>query len=254
MPHTVVVLLLLTLCCWGRTDALAAPGNRGGQGKTSVGLPKVYAKQSAIIRSRVNRRGKHTQDIGTAPRLHKQMKHLYAKARVAQKELREITKEMSEAIGGRALFSGGRGLKGVKRARQKVRQELAGDATRLTDISRATMVFGSLEQMYAGLTFIAGKGGKFDHQLIEVRDRFVNPRPTGYRDILLKLRMSNGHIAELQLNVEPMLKAKKVEEKQRLYQKIRTATSELAAKAALAEANLIYLSRFQKLLAEPAAK
>jgi hypothetical protein len=37
--------------------------------------------------------------------------------------------------------------------------------------------------------------------VLDIKDRFVRPPSSGYRDVLLKLRMSNGHVAELRLHL-----------------------------------------------------
>ena len=47
-----------------------------------------------------------------------------------------------------------------------------------------------------------------ESQMLAIKDRFANPRPSGYRDMALYIRMSNGHIVELQLHLAIMLAAK----------------------------------------------
>jgi hypothetical protein len=36
---------------------------------------------------------------------------------------------------------------------------------------------------------------------VRIKDRFVDPQPSGFRDILLNVRMSNGHIAEFRVSL-----------------------------------------------------
>jgi hypothetical protein len=45
-------------------------------------------------------------------------------------------------------------------------------------------------------------------QNVGIKDRFAIPTPSGYRDILLKVRAENGHVTELQLHLKGILEVK----------------------------------------------
>lgn len=72
--------------------------------------------------------------------------------------------------------------------------------------------------------------------ITRVKDRFAEPLPTGYRDFLANVRLSNGLIGEVQIHVKPMLRAKETTG-HTIYEKLRTTLGEsataMAARAAL---------------------
>lgn len=43
-----------------------------------------------------------------------------------------------------------------------------------------------------------------DVNIIEFEDRFLGPQESGYRDIQMSLRMSNGHMAEFRLHLQAL--------------------------------------------------
>ncbi|RMG43363.1 MAG: hypothetical protein D6719_03940 [Candidatus Dadabacteria bacterium] len=107
------------------------------------------------------------------------------------------------------------GLKGRERARQRL-EDFAGDTTQLTDILRASIACESLEQVYQVLQVITNDQ---DMEIVAIKDRFLEPLDTGYRDILLKIRIE-GHVAELQLHLNSILEVKNGEG-HRLYEDMR---------------------------------
>jgi hypothetical protein len=127
---------------------------------------------------------------------------LYADAEVATTELSKVIDDvlsdqnLSKAGGRKEMRPG---LKGRERAEQKVRDEYAGDASSLVDLAGGKIVFPSLEGIYQALLVIKNK---FGARIIKVKDRFVDPQQSGYRDVLMSIKMSNGHIAELRLHLE----------------------------------------------------
>ena len=44
--------------------------------------------------------------------------------------------------------------------------------------------------------------------IVRVKNRFVAPAPSGYRDMMLNVRLSNGHVAEVQLGFDSMVMIK----------------------------------------------
>ncbi|QHS58352.1 eCIS core domain-containing protein [Chitinophaga agri] len=136
---------------------------------------------------------------------------LYADAEVASTELGNVIDDVlsdpgvSKAGGRKAMRPE---LKGRERAEQKVRDEYAGDASWLVDIAGGKIVFPSLEGIYQALQVIKNK---FGARIIKVKDRFVDPQQSGYRDVLMSIKMSNGHIAELRLHLEQIDKVASLE-------------------------------------------
>ncbi len=177
---------------------------------------KVYPKKQATALSELLsipsfRLTKTIQPFGS---LHE----LYDVASFAQKELEHIAGSVAHAFHAELLSSG---IKDAQRAAVKIEKELAGDASRITDIVRvsvSTHSILSLTRAYQSLT-------KNAHAL-SVMNRFGAPRPSGYRDIkiLLKLPKSNM-IAEVQLHLSDILEIKN-EKEHDIYREIQSIERE----------------------------
>ncbi|MBF6062794.1 hypothetical protein IU500_13565 [Nocardia terpenica] len=85
-----------------------------------------------------------------------------------------------------------------ERAWAKILRKYKGDASRLTDLVGAKIEFDRVEDVYRALELIANDP-RID--IVSFDDRFATPLPSGYRDLQLNIRMSNGHIAELRLHL-----------------------------------------------------
>ena len=124
-------------------------------------------------------------------------------------------------------------LKGEVRARMKAifkYRDVSSEGVawyRLTDLVRATLEFGDLASLYAGLQAVVDH---FGEGVQELNDRYMQPLAGGYRDIQLVVRFE-GHMCELQLSTEPMTRAKKTTG-HRDFEVVRELT------AAVAEGNL----------------
>jgi hypothetical protein len=127
---------------------------------------------------------------------------LYRQAATADAELRQITRKIAELTGGEPGYRPD-GLKLRERALEKIGSDYR-DASELLDIAGSKIVYDSVTDVYKALETIgrlyANEGGT--GQLVRVKDRFIEPRPSGYRDILLNLEMSNGHVVELRLHLK----------------------------------------------------
>jgi hypothetical protein len=139
---------------------------------------------------------------------------LYAEAEQAYNELKGATGEIAAATGGAAKFPPG--LKGRERALEKVQTEYKGDASKLFDIARSSIEFTSLDALYKALDMVQGR-----FTVVRIKDRFQSPTKSGYRDMLLNLKASNGHVVEMQLHVEQIL-AVKNGEGHKLYEETRS--------------------------------
>jgi hypothetical protein len=129
---------------------------------------------------------------------------LYEEAKVADAELRSATERLAGVTGGSPSFPPG--LKGEERAREKTANDYGGDFSKLTDLSRSSIEYKTLPELYNGLKQISQ-----EFKITKMKDRFKNPTPSGYRDILLNAQLSNGHICELQLHLSQILEVKKGE-------------------------------------------
>ena len=145
---------------------------------------------------------------------------LYGEAAVADKYLKNMTRQVAAYTGGTAVFPPGGGLKGRKRAKEKIEVELGGDPSRLMDISRSSIEYDNIDQVYQALQFILRHG----YDVVRLKDRALAPLPSGFWDIHLNLRMPNGHIVELQLHLSK-IRRYSLGEGHRYYVRIREIRS-----------------------------
>lgn len=97
------------------------------------------------------------------------------------------------------------------RQREKAVGELGGRHSQVCDIAAITIVFDNQSALYAGHR--AAMEAVFGAEnIVRRRDSMVAPRSNGYGDISYNVRLPNGHIAEVQLHVAPMLWVKQVEQ------------------------------------------
>jgi len=141
---------------------------------------------------------------------------LYREAAVADKDLKRMTRAVAARTGGTAVFPPGGGLKGRKRAQEKIEVELGGDASLLMDISRSSIEYDDVDQVYRALRFILRQG----YEVVRLKDRALVPLPSGFWDIHLNLLMPNGHIAELQLHLRK-IRQYSIEKGHKHYERIR---------------------------------
>ncbi|MCT2276609.1 toxin glutamine deamidase domain-containing protein [Micromonospora chalcea] len=119
---------------------------------------------------------------------------LYADAAVAQQELNTLAVVL-------AADQGRPGWRKEPKNRDRVLDKLVeyeNDASKLKDLAGAKVQFDTLDAVYQALGRLAADP---EVVILHVKDRFLDPQDSGYRDILLNLRMSNGHMAELRLQL-----------------------------------------------------
>lgn len=151
-----------------------------------------------------------------------QLDELYADAVIANRKLGRFINKVSR------YFS--RQVGGIKTAPLKDRATAKAKLTRggrrrgvedLKDIARATLMFNSMEDMYAARDYIRQQDEFTDLEDGAMKNRYasegrggIGPTAQGYRDIKFFLLMNLGgnrkHIVELQLNIKRTLKAKSI--------------------------------------------
>ncbi|MDX2305509.1 MAG: DUF4157 domain-containing protein, partial [Microscillaceae bacterium] len=158
------------------------------------------------------------QNIDKSKPLDRQVDQLYDQAKVADGELKSITKNITAETGGEPGFRPEKingGLKGRERALEKINKDYGGDASQLIDIAGAQIVFTKIDELYKALKKISQKA-----TIVKFKDKIVSPYDSGYGDIKISLRMSNGHVVELKLlmkNIEEISSREHA-----LYDKIRS--------------------------------
>ena len=132
----------------------------------------------------------------------KNLNQLYNDAEVARVEFEKATKDFAIRTYGdpefRPIEENG-GLKSRNRALEKIDSDYLGDASKLVDIAGAKIVYNNVRDLYKALEQIQN-----DFEVVKIKDRIQNPTPTGLRDILMNVRMKNGHIVELRFHLKEM--------------------------------------------------
>lgn len=120
---------------------------------------------------------------------------LYKAAAEADAELRPLTEKIAKATGGEAGFRPG--PKGRERVSEKL-VEYDQDASKLVDLAGSKVVYRTVDDLYKGL---AVAETELKGMIVQIKDRFVKAADSGYRDILINVKMKNGHIAEFRLHL-----------------------------------------------------
>ena len=138
---------------------------------------------------------------------------LYKQAAEAQEELYAKVTTIASETGGEPKLP--ETLKGRERAIEKTMADYKGDASKLVDLVRGSIVYESYYKLMEGLDSC-----NQNLTLVREKNRFDKPAPSGYRDILLNVKLSNGHIAELQLHLTQILAVKSGGE-HKIYEEVR---------------------------------
>ncbi|MEU6204971.1 toxin glutamine deamidase domain-containing protein [Micromonospora musae] len=187
-------------------DVLAEISERGAEAVAAEGTPAapqptVLTSRNREVSQRVRARRQASIQSGfDVGRCHDgqflsdYLRQLYAEAAAAQPELNDLVVRLA---GDRGLPGWRRGPKERGRLLDKL-VEYDNDASRLTDLAAAKVEFHGLDDLYDALDELTRDP---DVVLLDIKDRFVRPQLSGYRDVLLRLRTSNGHVAELRLQL-----------------------------------------------------
>lgn len=187
--------------------------------ETKAGLTDIRNNASLSKEERTNALYAHLQK--TAPELMAQAKELLSHAPAAQAEYREMLQELSRDLGydfheikegdTRDVFSEDTDMailgpvKGLKRVSIKAAVDDKGDITNIKDIVRGTITVRSADELGTALAKVVASGGK----IVKFKNNVAEPMDTEYRDINMVIRLPKTKVlAEVQLIVRPMLKAK----------------------------------------------
>jgi hypothetical protein len=126
----------------------------------------------------------------------------------------DLIETITKKTGGNPIIPG---LKGLQRSGEKVVADYKGDASRMVDILRASIVYDTIPQALLGFHTIRNMAEDASFKelkaLAEIKQRFKETpeeRATdrGYKDINLQLVLPNSLVAELQITVRALAEIK----------------------------------------------
>ncbi len=132
---------------------------------------------------------------------------LYAQADSAQIELAELLSSLGDSDGYQLLIPE---VKSRQRALWKVQNKFNGDASQLTDLARASIIADNIHNLMIAFELLSERG-----VIVQVKNRFAEPKSSGYRDLNLLVRLPKTQmIAEVQLHLEKIAEIKSGDEHQ----------------------------------------
>ncbi|KJY83355.1 phosphoribosylglycinamide formyltransferase [Vibrio galatheae] len=126
---------------------------------------------------------------------------LYSKAHQAQAELETLCKSTALLTSTESYFAG---VKSADRAKEKITYELGGQAERITDLARATIVADDIEGLMSAYEVL-----NRETTIVKVKNRFKKPAASGYRDLNILVQLPKTKlIAEVQLHLKAIADVK----------------------------------------------
>ena len=153
---------------------------------------------------------------------HQNFEDLYNVAPSAQQELANLMNEVGLMTNTNIVMPD---VKSRKRAEKKIATELNGDASKITDLARASLVADDIPGLVHAFELISKEA-----TIVSVKNRFKSPTDSGYRDLKLLVQLHGSEmIAEVQLHLGAISDVKNGEE-HKIYEQIqhieRTALSQ----------------------------
>ena len=143
-------------------------------------------------------------------------------------ELKSVADQIASSTGGTASHRNK--LKGFDRSWDKIVKKYGSDASGLIDTIGSKIVYKDFKGVYGAIDILVNSSPV---EVVYFQDRFLTPVASGYSDIIMSVRLSNGHIAELRLHLESVDAI--FEKEHRLYEKIRKNGKESLTPEELAE-------------------
>jgi hypothetical protein len=204
-----------TLASFLRTSGTAPIARSAARASRSPGEPRDIGKPMRVeptdaqkrLSAEAARRGEAAKKAGLdwqKPYLGRVNDEAYAKryyqelqAAVfrANDALREFGEPVAAEVGG--TYRGRSTPKKLQRFIDKV-LEYKGNGAKAVDLAAGTIFVDRIEDAYATLPRILAHDG---FQVVRFKDRIAKPQDSGYRDLLLNVRMPDGHVAELKVQI-----------------------------------------------------
>jgi hypothetical protein len=170
---------------------------------------------------------------------HSDFNLLYQKAISGQSELESITRKIAQKSN---TYTYSSGVKSKQRALDKVTTKHTGNSEKITDIARTSIVAQDIPEMMKAFELL-----EQNTQLLRIKNRFVTPNPSGYRDLSLLVRLpESGIIAEVQLHLEAFSVIKNGKEHDNYEQIQQIQRLQLRENRELSEIELASIAKLRK--------
>ena len=138
---------------------------------------------------------------------------LHHQAYDAQAELAQLLRKIAQHSPTQVIIPP---VKSYQRAADKVATKFNGDASQITDLARASIVAGSIQDLMQVYQILNEQT-----QVVKQKNRFAEPKTSGYRDLNLLVRLpQSGMIAEVQLHLQDIANIKNGPE-HKVYEKVQ---------------------------------
>ena len=168
-----------------------------------------------------------------------EFEQLYQQAIAGQNELEAITARIAIQSNSEILSSG---VKSKLRAIDKINTKLAGNSEKITDLARTSIVAKDIATLMDAFAL-------FNEQteVVRIKNRFITPGASGYRDLSLLVRLPESQIiAEVQLHLEAFSEIKNGKEHQNYEQIQHIERMQLTDNRPLSEIELAAISKLRK--------
>lgn len=140
----------------------------------------------------------------------KELEPSIAKATEAKPAFDDTLERMSNELGAKGFMTAS--VKGGARLLEKHVIDNQSNPANMRDLVRGSLVVDKVSDVPAALAKIRENYEitKTDSGKERIKDRFASPTPSGYRDMLVNVKLPNGGEGEIQIHIPEMISAKKV--------------------------------------------
>lgn len=132
------------------------------------------------------------------------LRNLYQDAALRKEQFDNINRDIANLVNGEYKAAD---LKGSSRAVEKIIFDYDGDATKIKDLLRSTIIVNNFQQAGVALKEVRGQYRVLDSGFRNLLDPKVKALDGGYRDIKMNVEI-DGHIAEVQISIPEFMAVK----------------------------------------------
>lgn len=142
--------------------------------------------------------------IKLAPQDQEVLRNLYQDAAIRKENFDRVNREIANLVNGEYKDAD---LKGSSRAVEKILFDYAGDASKIRDLLRSTIVVDNFQQAGVALRELRNTYNVLDSGFRNLLDPQIKALDGGYRDIKMNVEI-DGHIAEVQISTPEFMAIK----------------------------------------------